>query len=295
MIILNETKAVQELLNNNTANNPKMVINLLSRYYINNEKLTSQDTLKKIDNFLRSNCKKYIYSKWVDYIKKQIKLAKKFPLSEIDYIPITQMELDTIAQLNDIRLERITFVLLCYAKMYNLKTNKNNNWVNQELKTIFKNARVTVKIVDQCSMINKIKTSGLITYSKKVDNTNVKVNFIDNDTDSIMLRITDFRELGYEYLVWKGEKFFRCLECGILTRQNKQGNRKYCNLCSKYKPIETKFIICIDCGCEVKVDALDNQTNRCEECYDKYRKKYKAKKEKNRRNRLKLKNVDSTL
>ena len=40
---------------------------------------------------------------------------------------------------------------------------------------------------------------------------------------------------------------------------------------ANYTPIETKLIKCIDCGKEVEVDALDNQTNRCDECYKKYR------------------------
>ena len=31
-----------------------------------------------------------------------------------------------------------------------------------------------------------------------------------------------------------------------------------------YQPIGTKTIQCIDCGKDVEVDALDNQTNRCE-------------------------------
>ena len=65
------------------------------------------------------------------------------------------------------------------------------------------------------------------------------------------------------------------------------GYKFKCDVCGNYQPIETKTIICIDCGKEVEVDALDNQTNRCEKCYEIYRKKYKAIKEKERRDRLK--------
>ena len=57
--------------------------------------------------------------------------------------------------------------------------------------------------------------------------------------------------------------------------------------CSTYQLIGIKTITCIDCGVDVEVDALDNQTSRCKKCYEIYRKKYKAIKEKERRNRLK--------
>lgn len=78
----------------------------------------------------------------------------------------------------------------------------------------------------------------------------------------------------------------RC-ECGGMFVQSKQNNRFKCDKCNSYRPMENKTINCIDCGKEVVVDTLDNQTTRCDECYEVYRKKYKAIKEKERRERLK--------
>ena len=59
-----------------------------------------------------------------------------------------------------------------------------------------------------------------------------------------------------------------------------------------YQKIETKTITCIDCGKEVKVDALDNQTTRCKECYNKYRRRYKTQKDIERYHKKKI--SDST-
>lgn len=269
MILLNELEEAKNILEKKDINNnPKACINLLIRYFVNNEGLDKEQTLQRVDGFLRNSFRKYNFSKWVDYLKKQIKAAKKYPLSEIQSVPITKIELNTIEQLHNIRFEKVAFTLLCFAKLYNLKNEKNNGWVNQELKTIFKHARVTIKAVEQCLLIAQIRDAGLIHYSSGVDNTNIKVNFIDDSNENVVLNVSDFRELGYEYMLWKGENFFRCSECGILAKQNKKGNRKYCSSCSKYNKIEEKVIHCIDCGCEVEINGVVKNKKRCDKCQE---------------------------
>lgn len=37
------------------------------------------------------------------------------------------------------------------------------------------------------------------------------------------------------------------------------------NFCSTYVPVGTKTIHCIDCGCDVEVDAMNTKTIRCKE------------------------------
>lgn len=47
----------------------------------------------------------------------------------------------------------------------------------------------------------------------------MKVNFINNDSN-VILKIKDFRELGYEYQNYIGDgKFIRCSECGRLVKE----------------------------------------------------------------------------
>ena len=111
-------------------------------------------------------------------------------------------------------------------------------------------------------------------------------SFINDDSEEELF-ISDFRELGYEYLLYKGENLIRCADCGILTRGNKTGTKKYCKDCATYTPQGSKTVVCVDCGKEFEVDAKDNQTCRCKDCYIKYRKEYKAKNERERRKKLK--------
>ena len=65
----------------------------------------------------------------------------------------------------------------------------------------------------------------------------MKVNFIDTEGE-IILKITDFRELGYEYENYIGKnKFFKCSECGRLVKR-RTNNQLYCLECSKKMNLE---------------------------------------------------------
>ena len=158
-------------------------------------------------------------------------------MREIDYICITQSELDEISKLQNIKYEKLLFTMLCYAKLYNTISEINNGWVNTDIREIYRIARVTVKYKnDKFLYLNDIEKTGLISFSSKNDNLNLKVNFIDMDGDPI-LEISDFRELGYEYLIYLGEgDFIRCQCCEKLVKKKskKDFSTKYCKDCAKH-------------------------------------------------------------
>ena len=78
-----------------------------------------------------------------------------------------------------------------------------------------------------------LRDLGLIGFSKKVDNTSVKVCFVeDGDVD---MRVYDFRSLGHQYLKHIGEPYFECENCGITTKIDNPGKgrrQKYCKGCA---------------------------------------------------------------
>ena len=79
-------------------------------------------------------------------------------------------------------------------------------------------------------MIYNLKEQGFISLSKKIANLNLQINFVDDNSPTV-LKISDFRELGYEYMLWKGNKYIRCAECGRLMKP--LCNRaKYCKDCA---------------------------------------------------------------
>jgi hypothetical protein len=215
------------------------------------------------------NYRNYREDEWLNTIQKYIKNAKKYPLVEVDGVWVTESELKIIKDINNKALEKLAFTLLCLAKFNNIKNIKNNNWVNNEESVLFRLSRVSSDKRKKAKQISKLRELGLVEYAKKIDNLSLKVTFIDEDSEKELF-ISDFRELGYEYLIYRGENLTRCADCNILVRNNKQKTRKYCNECAAkskyYQPIGTKTIQCIDCGKEVEVDSKANNIKRCDEC-----------------------------
>jgi hypothetical protein len=182
---------------------------------------------------MQENYKNYNSALWEDIIEDISKKVKKYPLKEIKSVGITQAELEQIAKLKNIKFEKLVFTMLCYAKFYNILSEKNNGWVNTDIREIYRVSRVIVKHKeDKFLYLNDIEKTGLISFSNKNDNLNLKINFLDMDGKSV-LEIEDFRELGYEYLNYIGYgKFIKCSNCKRMVRKT---NNKclYCNDCAK--------------------------------------------------------------
>ena len=68
-------------------------------------------------------------------------------------------------------------------------------------------------------MYRSLRDNGLIQFSKRIDNTNVRVCFQDEDSETA-LDVTDFRNLGFQYLMYHGGPFVVCQNCGLVMRKN---------------------------------------------------------------------------
>ena len=238
-VVLNEKKQAEYIIEKGeVGNKPTSTLFLLGKYYRQNKKLNKEQTFNKLNEFMEKNYKNYNSATWEDIIEDISKKANKYPLREIDCVEITQSEIDTIRNVCNIKYEKLLFTMLCYAKLYNKISDKNNGWVNTDIKELFRVARVTVRYRnDKFLYLNDLETAGLISFSNKNDNLNLRITFIDDNNEAV-LKIDDFRELGYEYLNYIGDgKFIRCDCCKRLVKKSSK-NMKYCNKCSKEKQLE---------------------------------------------------------
>lgn len=236
-VVLNETKQAEYIIEKGeVGTKPTSTLFLLGKYYRQKENLDKEQTVNKLNEFMVVNYKNYNPALWEEAIEDIAKKANKYPLREIDSIGITKSELDKIAELHNIKYEKLLFTMLCYAKLYNTISENNNGWVNTDIQELYRVARVTVKYrKDKFLFLNDIEGTGLISFSNKNDNLNLKINFFDMDGESV-LEINDFRELGYEYLNYIGDgNFVRCSECKKLVRKKSKYDysTKYCSECSK--------------------------------------------------------------
>ena len=277
-MVLNEVAIVEQIIESGTvSDNIAEDTLLLVKYYCqiyksSKGRIQRTRVAERVLNFLSGVIKDYEVNDWRVRINKYINKFGRTPLHHIEYIPITQKELNTIKSLKNKKLEKIAFVSLVYSKLFNIRNSQNNNFVNVDYNTIFSSARVSASAYEQPMLLHELKEQRLLERSKRFRNTNYKVLFVD-DTDKVVLKISDLRELGYQYLRWRGDKadqFVECAECGILIRK-KNNATKYCPNCRGYQPIQFKTLTCVDCGEEFVVNSKSNHSCRCDECYKKYR------------------------
>lgn len=275
MIILNERIFAEDCLRNGQIiGKPLSTLSILAKYYYSlgyrKKKITSL-----LIEFLKKNYPRYNDNKldWNANIERLAANAGKYILHEIDGVWITQTEIDTITNIHSKVLERLMFTFLCLAKLANIKNPQNNSWVNVNDKEIFSLARISCKVQDRDIRIGKLNELGLLEFPKRNDNLSCRVTFVDDESDKV-LKVSDFRELGYEYLKYNGENYINCADCGILTKGNKAGTKRYCSSCARYIPQGIKTIQCEDCGCKFEVPSLNNKTKRCPMCQSRHRKNY---------------------
>ena len=206
-------------------------------YYIKN--LTDKKNYNDIIHFITTNSTVGLTDFEIyEFVNKAINSAKKVGLKQVEHIYITQSELDFIASLNDIKLEKIAFVLLALAKYHNEVSGEDNNMVYIKLSEVKNMARINMNRIDFEYFYANLYDKGVLQHNTSPTSTIQIVNFVSHDPNDIIafeLQEIDYLELAYAYLSWKneGNGYARCQRCNRLMRQGKTKPRKYCEECAK--------------------------------------------------------------
>lgn len=266
-----DKKDIENKISSNYVNqdNPEETIRDLARYNHHVLEMNKEDNYDSILTYMTNNCCDFYEEKYFKIIYRNIASAKKYKFRSVDSVIITKSEIDKIVGLNDIRKEKIAFVLLAIAKYYNNISTDNNNRMYISISDLFKLARVAIPCKERASYLHFAYQEGILTEHMFVG-TNLKiVAFVDNDSDPVLrLGEDDYKELAYAYLNYKNGGYKHCKNCGKLFKMHKTSpGRLYCKECGqKEESSEFKIIKCQDCGTDVVVSALNTKTCRCEEC-----------------------------
>lgn len=229
-IILNEREFAENALRDHILGaKPVETLSRVARYYYA-EGYKKTEIGHKLEDFMLQCDPAVNIVKWQSTIDWVAKGADKLELIELDYIPVTQKELDVCGLLSGLQLPRLMFTLICLAKYGDAINEKNNGWVNREDKDVFRLANITTPVVRQSLMMNDLMTMGLIKFSKKVDNINTNVLCLDHKGEPA-LKISDFRNLGNQYMKYMGGPYFECTSCGLVIRRT-NNNHLYCPDCA---------------------------------------------------------------
>ena len=108
---------------------------------------------------------------------------------------------------------------------------------------------------------------------------------ISDNPDDVLDYITDYDHLNLHYERLCGKKIGTCKFCGKLFKQSDKRPAMYCYKHRGYNKINSKTLICIDCGNEFTVGSKSRLKKRCPNCQAIARKEsYRLSKQKSRNN-----------
>lgn len=278
MMILNEEKFAKELLTgqNDSVKSIRQKIDLIARYNCHVMNKKADESYTSIVKWLEKHHEIFSEQTYSNVISDCIKRAAKRPFYHINAIKITKKEIETITAQDNLRHEKILFVLLCMAKQQKVAYGFDNGLVSYKITDLFKAARVSVPVDERENILHELLKAGLIGLPMKNDTKCLFVKFMD-ESDDIALELSeqDCSELAYAYLHHTGKaKVFRCSKCGKLIKQSKKYG-ELCKGCQGGTP-EMKLKWCVDCGNEFLVSAMNTKTCRCDACQSVKDKELKA-------------------
>ena len=238
MLILNEERYAKSIYDGKNTDIKSVMskIRYITRYLIHIENKTDEETYECSVKWMKQYHDNFDESCYSNLISDAIKKAHKYPFYDIENIKITKSELDAISSLDNLRAEKVLFVLLCMAKQQSISNGFTNGLVKYSITELCKMARISVPAEDREYILYDIVQKGFLGYPKKNNTQCLIVNFIDDKSELVLtLDEVDCQELAYQYLSWKndGKGYTKCQECNRLIKQSKTRPRKYCEECAK--------------------------------------------------------------
>lgn len=232
-IVLNEYDWAERALKDKAlGKKPYETLSRVAKYYTY-KNYTRKEVRRLLDEFLLQCEPTASLVTWSDTLDNAAKYAAKYPLIMIEEIIVTKPEMEKIDALPGKQLRRLAFSLLCIAKYLYAVSPNTSYWVGTPDNEIMKMANINTSIKRQSSMFGQLKDAGMIRFSKQIDNLSVQVLFVEEGETAV--RITDFRNLGYQYMKYHGEPYFECAHCGLTDKIKSATQRrpqKYCAQCA---------------------------------------------------------------
>lgn len=238
LMVTNERKYAEGVLNGTQKRmlkKPQSTLNILAKHYFS-EVFDKSEISDKLREYVNKNH----LANSPEQCKLMISLATKnlgkYPLVEIDEIPISKSEINKILNIKSKRykahnaktLQKLAFSLLCLGK-FQLMKGRNEPWVSIELDVLFKIANIDCSSREtQIMHLIDLKDIGLIEVTSSASDSSFKVLYIEQGETEIT--VCDINECGKVYEQYLGTPFVRCEYCGGLT-EVKSNRTKYCNDC----------------------------------------------------------------
>lgn len=231
-IILNEKEWIENAIEKHVLGPHPYIVIRRYAMYLRAQGRSNGEIRRTIEDYiLRCNPNAVRY-RWTKVIDKAIKESADRQLIEIDRIQITASEISAIKELRGVIRQKVMFTLLCVAKYRNAVLKKDDYWIGYDTKDIFRMANVSSSRKNAMLLLHDLLEVGYISHSKIVDSMSMRVNIGDDQSEPVV-EVTDFRNLGYQYLRAIGRgRYMSCTACGAIVPQG-SNSQKYCKSCAK--------------------------------------------------------------
>lgn len=224
MIIFDEKRYAEALLKNGFATKNKNVyeLNILAKYLF--YKGFKEDIVKqRLIKFCEKHLEHFNIDEWYKVINTTVSYAKNGNLKTDKEVNITEKELEIIKDLDTLREQKLTFVMLVLYKFYNY------NKFTVSLEDLFTLSELTtINSKTRLQLLHKLTSKGLIDINMKGRRW---VKFAEKKSDP-MITIKTFENFIWEYLFYIGEgKYKRCEECNLNLVKMNIHNHSYCEYC----------------------------------------------------------------
>lgn len=215
-------------------------ITLIAKYYFSDELDAEQlfDIVKgKILEFDLDNYQEYKYHiKIVSTCESLFTGSIDRTFKEREYIPIYENELKFISSLPTDKQKKLMFTFFAVARYMDC-----DGWINKktarDISEVFRLANVNLTSDRRNELLHELYVNGHITFGKKVDNINIRVNL--DDSGEVAYKIKDFSNIGNQYIGNFKKGYKLCKKCGKVVKNT--GNKKmYCNKCAIDNELKSK-------------------------------------------------------
>lgn len=230
-IILNEAEWVMSAIERRDLGKKPGYTIMLYAKYLHELGMSKREMRGKIEELLLRCDSEVNLERYGKMISWAISCSGDRKLIRVNEVPVTESEIAKIRAVENVTWQRFLFALLCLAKFRNKANGKTDGWVNIDVNEILKMANVSMTTKRRGLMLHDLIEAGYIQMSERVDSNSLRVLFIDEESDPVIL-VSDFRNLGYRYNSIFDNRYVECAECGLLVRR-RSNHQRYCDRCSR--------------------------------------------------------------
>jgi hypothetical protein len=247
MRLLNEFEYAENVVGNGiNLNRMFFDIKILAKHYLKNG-IKYQDLENELKTFCEKNITNFNYVLYFKQIESACRYAKNNTLFKIKPIRITDIEYNTISQVDNVVYEKLLFTMLVLSKigkqsyMHYIKDKLQNTntkkqfkftgyYVNESIYEIFKLADVKTRNKEQrFEILSALRDLGFIDVTL---NGKIIVKLVNNHSEKDKIVISKFENFILYYMQFRSEKVIHCEKCKEIEKK-RSNKTKYCKKCAK--------------------------------------------------------------